>query len=114
MDDDRPVADTLSLIFSESGYSAKSARSADDALRLSTHWAPDLAIIDVMLPGMDGIALAIAIKEKYPNCRILLFSAYSSTEDFLAEAKKDGHDFEILPKPVHPRILLETAKRLLA
>jgi CheY-like chemotaxis protein len=114
VDDVRGVVESIAAIFSQRGYFTKSARSAEDALRLIVQWAPDFALLDVMLPGMDGIKLAIALKEICPNCKVLLFSGCAETEDLLAQAKSNGHHFEILAKPVHPTLLLEAAARMLA
>ncbi len=58
------------------------------------------------MPGMSGIDLAIQIKEQYPNCKVLLFSGLASTAGLLDEARRQGHDFEILAKPIHPSDLL--------
>lgn len=58
------------------------------------------------MPQLSGIDLAIRIKEKRPQCRILLFSGQAATADLLAEARKSGNDFHILSKPVHPNDLL--------
>ena len=113
VDDARGVVESLAAIFSQRGYLTKSARSAEDALRLIVQWVPDFALLDVILPGMDGINLAIAIQEMCPHCKVLLFSGCAETGDLLAQAKSNGHNFEIVAKPVNPRFLLETAARML-
>jgi CheY-like chemotaxis protein len=76
-------------------------------------WEPDLTILDVGLPKMNGIDLAIALKSIHPDCRVLLFSGYPNTADLLAQAQADGHVFEVLAKPVHPTIMLDRAAHLL-
>src|SRR5580700_10876837 len=58
VDDDRSVADTLSVVFSYNGYLARAVYSAEEALAIAPDWRPDLAVLDVELPGMDGIVLA--------------------------------------------------------
>jgi CheY-like chemotaxis protein len=55
---------------------------------------------------MSGIELAITIRRIFPDCKILLFSGQASTEDLLAAARRDGHQFTLLTKPVHPLDLL--------
>jgi CheY-like chemotaxis protein len=67
---------------------------------------PDLLITDVIMGRMTGIELAIGVRSKLPNCKILLFSGQAATADLLAEAKSKGHNFDILAKPVHPADLL--------
>src|ERR1035437_9157359 len=59
VDDERTIADTLALIFATNGYEARTAYSAEQALEMLDEWRPDLAVIDVVLPGMNGIEFAI-------------------------------------------------------
>ena len=114
VEDEPVVADTLRQILSSNDYDTRVAYSAETALTSSSRWIPDLAILDVMLPKMNGIDLAMALKERYPDCRILLISGQPSVENLLREARDKGHDFEILAKPVHPTEILDTIARLLS
>jgi len=113
VDDERTIADTLSLIFSASGYETRAAYSAEQALEIIPEWLPHLAVIDVALPGMHGIELAILLTAQCPDCRLLLFSGQSQTSDLLAEAETKSYKFDILAKPVHPTVMLNTALNLL-
>jgi DNA-binding response OmpR family regulator len=106
VDDERLIADTLATIFRNEGYDARAAYSAEEALALIDSWIPELAILDVYLPGMNGIDLAIRLKAEVPSCRITLFSGQSSSNDLLDQARRDGHALDIIPKPVHPSELL--------
>lgn len=114
IDDEESIADTLALIFSSNGYDARSAYSAEQALELLEVWRPDLSIIDVVLPGMNGIEFAIFLKASYPDCHFLLFSGQPGTGNLLEEAKKKGHIFEILAKPLHPTFMLATVANMLS
>ena len=114
VDDERAVADSLGAIFRMHGYEARATYSAEDALQIAVGWQPDLAVLDVMLPGMTGIELAVLLKQNHPTCQTLLFSGSARTGPLLEEAEKDGHSFEILAKPVHPQHLLDMVKTLLA
>jgi CheY-like chemotaxis protein len=112
VDDSRVIADTLVIIFKDAGYDARAASSAEEALELIVDWHPDLAILDVVLPKMNGITLAILLRAKCPNCRIALSSGNPVTTDLLAAATASGHAFEVLAKPVHPETLLQLASGL--
>ena len=114
VDDELAIADTLALIFRTQHYDARVAYSAESAIELIAAWRPDLAILDVILPGMTGIDLAIVTKANHPRCQVLLFSGHANTTMLLEEAGKKGHQFEVLPKPVHPTVMLERASALLA
>jgi DNA-binding NtrC family response regulator len=111
VDDESVIADTLVAIFSASGYHARSAYSAEEALEIIPAWCPDLAIIDVILPKMNGVDLATFLTTRYPDCRLLLFSGAGATGELLAAA---SHSFEILAKPMPPNELLAKASRLLS
>lgn len=114
VDDESAIADTLALIFRTQHYDARVAYSAESAIELIAQWRADLAILDVMLPGMTGIDLAIVIKANHPRCQVLLFSGHANTSMLLEEAGKKGYQFEVLAKPVHPTVMLERASALLA
>jgi DNA-binding NtrC family response regulator len=113
VDDELAIADTLALIFKSQHYEVRVAYSAESAIEVIAEWRPNLAIIDVILPGMNGIDLAIVTMANYSECHILLFSGHANTTGLLEEAGKKGHEFEILAKPVHPNLMLERAAALL-
>lgn len=114
VDDEPPISDTLAVIFRMSGYEVRVAYTAEQAIETIAAWKPDLALLDVMLPGMNGIELAVVVKENYPDCHVLLFSGHAGTGALLEEAAGRGHRFEILAKPMHPADVLATVKTLLA
>lgn len=113
IDDEPTIADTLAVIFASSGYDSRAVYSAEQALEMLEEWRPDLAIIDVVLPGMNGIEFAIFLKASYPRCQFLLFSGQPGTSSLLEEAKNKGHLFEILAKPLHPSFMLATVSDML-
>ncbi len=114
VDDEPAIADTLALIFRSNGYEARTAYSAEQALELLEEWQPDLSIIDVVLPGMNGIEFAIFLQASYPEIHFLLFSGQPGTSGLLEDAKRKGHLFEILAKPLHPSFMLATVADMLS
>jgi CheY-like chemotaxis protein len=106
VDDECVVADTLAKVLTLSGYAAIAAYDADDALEIALHSPPELLITDVLLPGMNGIELAITIKRIFPDCKILLFSGQVSTAHLMAAAGREGHRFTLLNKPLPPKNLV--------
>lgn len=113
VDDETSIADTLALILRAQFYEVRVAYSAEQAIEVIAEWRPDLVIIDVILPRMNGIDLAIVAKANYPGCHVLLFSGHSNTTVLLEEAGRKGHQFEVLAKPVHPTLMLERVSTLL-
>lgn len=114
VDDEDIIASTLRLILSHQGFYARSFIDPEEALNAAASGSvsPDLLLSDVMMPRLNGIDLAIEIKQRCPNCRVLLFSGQSATVDLLEAAGEQGHSFEILTKPVHPQALLAKIEEL--
>jgi CheY-like chemotaxis protein len=113
VDDEPVIASTLAAILQMHGFSAKFFTSPLEALAAARAKSPDLLISDVDMPSISGIELAIRIKALHPTCQILLFSGQASTLDLLNSARAQGHDFDLLLKPVPPPALLaEIRKRI--
>ncbi len=106
VDDESAIADSLAKILCLSGFPAIAAYDGNSALETALLKPPELLITDVVLPGMNGVELAITVKRVFPDCKILLFSGQASTGDLLATAHRDGHRFTLLNKPVPPQELL--------
>ena len=111
VDDERVIADTLSIILNKNGFDASAVYSGNAAVARAQEIKPELVISDVIMDDMNGIEAAIRIRELLPRCKILLFSGQAATADLLEKARKEGHEFEILAKPVHPQDLLAKLKR---
>ena len=106
VDDERVIADTLAIILGQNGYEASAAYTGKEAVEKAKIVRPDLVISDVIMPDMNGVETAIEIRKLLPKCKILLFSGQAATADLLENARQQGHEFEILAKPVHPADLL--------
>jgi CheY-like chemotaxis protein len=105
-DDEQVIANTLAIILNQAGFEARAVYSGEKALEALDDFQPDMLISDVIMTGMTGIEAAIQTRTKLPNCKILLFSGQAATADLLERARTQGHEFEILAKPVHPTDLL--------
>lgn len=110
VDDDVNILDLLSIQLSKAGFHVIKAIDGLDALRCLRQSIPDLAIVDVMMPNMDGYTLTKKIKQSY-DIPILLLTAKGELEDkekgFLA-----GSD-DYLVKPFEPKELLFRIKAIL-
>jgi CheY-like chemotaxis protein len=105
-DDEHVIADTLVIILNQSGFEARAVYSGEKAVESAQTWKPDMLISDVIMTDLNGIDAAIQIRSLLPKCKILLFSGQAATADLLDRARGQGHEFEILAKPVHPQDLL--------
>lgn len=105
-DDEQVIANTLAIILNQAGFEARAVYSGENALETIDAFQPNMLISDVIMTGMTGIEAAIQIRQKLPQCKVLLFSGQAATADLLEKARAQGHEFEILAKPVHPTDLL--------
>ncbi|HKO17526.1 MAG TPA: response regulator [Acidobacteriaceae bacterium] len=113
--DDEPVtAETLAVILRRSGFEVVVVHDGHTAVRQAEMWKPHALVSDVVMPVMNGIDAAIQISSSLPGCRIVLISGTFATTDLQRDAGERGHWFEVLPKPIHPRELLERLQGLKA
>jgi DNA-binding NtrC family response regulator len=111
VDDETRIASTLVEILKGEGYDAMAASTGDTAIELARIFKPDIVLSDVILPGMNGIDVAVQISTLFPKCRVILFSGQAATLDLVRDARKHGHDFQILAKPIKPDSLLALIRR---
>jgi len=109
VDDEKCIADTLVVILRNSGFEATAFYNAQTVLEQVELLCPELVISDVMMPGMNGVEMAVLIRDRHPACKILLFSGQAATAELLEGVRRRGYDFELLGKPVHPKELLARA-----
>lgn len=114
VDDDPETIEFLKLILTPQGYRVVSADNGVQALSLARSEQPDLIILDVMMPDIDGYEVARNLR-KYPEVAatpILMFTAKTQVEDKVA-GYESGVDI-YLTKPVHPVELQANIKALLS
>src|SRR5579875_808345 len=110
-DDERVIADTLAIILNQAGFEATAVYSGERAVEMAEILKPDMLISDVIMTDLNGIDAAIRIRAMLPGCKVLLFSGQAATADLLDRVRAQGHEFEILAKPVHPQDLLTRDRR---
>jgi CheY-like chemotaxis protein len=110
VDDERRIADTLTEILQMAGFQVVTAYDGREALEAAARFQPDYLLSDVLMPRMNGLELAIAIRKIYPNARILLFSGQTGIAEILLDGQRQGFEFELVAKPIHPLRLIERLK----
>ena len=86
VDDETTMLETLSSFFGSRGYQLMTATSAEAALKLIAEEQPSLALIDIKLPGMNGLELLKIIKENHPGVKTFVITAFDEENKKAAEA----------------------------
>ncbi len=113
VDDEELIAHSLRDILSRAGFDTVCALSGTEAIELAEEICPDIVISDVIMPDLDGVQTAIQIRRACPEARILLFSGQAATSDIFQRARAEGHNFDLLPKPIHPARLIAALRKLM-
>jgi DNA-binding NtrC family response regulator len=112
VDDDLDIAKMLSVILQMNLFDAKPYDLPREALAAARALAPDYLISDISMPEMNGIELAIHMREEMPSCKVLLFSGEGHSSSLLEDARAAGHSFALVQKPIRPEDLIAALKEL--
>jgi len=111
VDDDPRITDLLRRILAYEGYSVAIAASGSEALDRSLERPPDLVVLDIMLPGLDGLEVAQRLRTAGHNVPILMLTARDTVADRVKGLETGADDY--LVKPFAPEELVARAKALL-
>ena len=99
--DDEPASRTgLKDLLTIWGYEAAAAADGHEALQRSAAWTPDLVIADLVMPGLDGMALLDKMKRDFPTTAVILLTGQGSIDSAVRAIKEGAYDY--LTKPVDP------------
>ena len=108
VDDNEDAGSLLGLVVERHGYVTAVATHPRDAIALAAEFQPEVAVLDIGLPEMDGYELAAKLREIVPGCRFIALTGYGQRND---HARSESAGFEAhLVKPVKTRLLLETLR----
>lgn len=99
VDDDPEVLGTLGRVLEFEGFNTKLASSGQEALNLLETFSPDLIILDIIMPGMDGIAVCARLRSmsRFTSLPILFLTAKGSTDDIVDGLDAGADDYIIKP-----------------
>ena len=109
VDDDPPSRKMTAFLLQEEGYTVLSAEDGQQALEIIEHEQPDLIILDVMMPRVDGLEVCRRVRQ-HLNVPIIILSAKGETSDRVLGLDLGADDY--LPKPFEPAELLARVKAL--
>ncbi len=109
VDDEIGILDSLSGILEDEGYDVRTASSGEDAIIKFTEAVPDVVLLDVWMPGMDGVETLKKLREKYNNVCAIMISGHSNIDTAVHALKMGAYDF--LEKPLSLDKVLILVKR---
>ncbi|MFB3926783.1 MAG: sigma-54-dependent transcriptional regulator [Syntrophales bacterium] len=98
VDDEESICQSLKGILSDEGYKVITAGSGEDAIRIIDEDLPDLVLLDIWLPGMDGIETLKIIKSENPQIPVIMMSGHGTIETAVKATKLGAFDF--IEKPL--------------
>ena len=113
-DDDADILHVIELNFRLEGFEVVTAQDGPDALAKAVTVQPDLVVLDVLMPGIDGYTICARIRAdaSLAAVPVLIVSANYASADREAARRAGADDF--LVKPFHPTMLLDKAKAMLS
>lgn len=112
VDDEKNILLTVRHALEPRGYEVTSAATGEEALRLLEQQVFDLMLLDLKLPGVDGMSVLKEASEKQPHVPVIIISAYGTVGNAVEAMKLGAIDF--LEKPFSPEELREAVRRILA
>jgi two-component system nitrogen regulation response regulator NtrX len=111
VDDEESILETLTGILEDDGYEVLTASSGEEALRSFDEFGPEVVLLDVWMPGMDGIETLKNIREKRNPASVIMISGHSTIDTAVQAIKFGAYDF--LEKPLSlERVLILTRRAL--
>lgn len=111
IDDEESICWGLQQLFASEGYRARTAASAEEGLALARESAPDLVILDVRLPGMDGLTAMRALRAAGCEAPVVIITAFGDLPTAVAAVNQGAVDY--LPKPFDLEQVLAVVRRAL-
>jgi two-component system nitrogen regulation response regulator GlnG len=111
VDDDRSIRWVIEKALSREGIAFNSFSSAQDALEALSGGSPEVLVSDIRMPGLSGLELLNAVKQRHPGVPVIVMTAYSDLDS--AVAAFQGGAYEYLPKPFDVDQAVELIRRAL-
>ena len=111
VDDEERVVQSIAGVLEDEGFRVATARSGDDAIRVFQQEEPDITLLDIWMPGMDGIEILKRLKGIAPERQVIMISGHATISTAMTSVKLGAFDF--IEKPLSLDVLLLTIRRAL-
>jgi DNA-binding NtrC family response regulator len=112
VEDDPGVRSTLTELLQHAGFEADAVGSAAEARRRVADQAPDLAVLDLVLPDSDGVTLLSDLRSGSPDLRAIMVTGHTDPRSIVAAMRGGALDY--LPKPVDPEVFMRLCRSAVA
>ena len=112
VDDEQHVRTSLACWFREEGYEVDTAAGGREALAELARSGADILLVDIKMPGMDGLELQRRARELAPDATVIIMTAYAAVETAVLAMKEGVYDYIV--KPFDPEALRTAVQRALA
>jgi CheY-like chemotaxis protein len=110
VDDVEDAAETAAVLLRAEGYDVRTARNMDAAIQLVRKFVPQVAVLDIVMPGGDGLQLARYLRLFHPDCRLVAISGMARPAD-QRRSREAGFE-QHLAKPCAPESLIGAIRAL--
>jgi UDP-3-O-[3-hydroxymyristoyl] N-acetylglucosamine deacetylase len=111
VDDEERVVQSIAGVLEDEGFRVAKAKSGEEAIKVFQQEEPDVILLDIWMPGMDGIEVLKRIKGIAPDCQVIMISGHATISTAMASVKLGAFDF--IEKPLSLDVLLQTILRAL-
>jgi len=111
VDDDEGVVGSVSGVLEDEGFRVVTARGGEEAIGVFQRESPDATLLDIWMPGMDGIEVLKWLKQMSPDCQVIMISGHATISTAMTAVKLGAFDF--IEKPLSLDLLLATVRRAL-
>jgi two-component system alkaline phosphatase synthesis response regulator PhoP len=113
VDDEEDIVDMLQYNLEKEGYEVKTASNGLECIKIATAFVPDLILLDVMMPEMDGVEACIELRKIDSLNHVIICFLTARSEDYSQIAAYDSGADDYVSKPVKPRVLVSKIGALL-
>lgn len=111
VEDDENIQELVAYNLRKAGWAVAAAGNGEEGLEFAIKHTPDIVLLDLMLPGMDGLEVCRRIKSKNPEIPIIMLTAKGEETDIIVGLEMGADDYVV--KPFSPKILLARIKAVL-
>ncbi len=104
VDDEERVVQSIAGVLEDEGFRVTTARSGEEAIGVFQKEEPDVTLLDIWMPGMDGIEVLRRLKWMSPDCQVIMISGHATISTAMAAVKLGAFDF--IEKPLSLDLLL--------